>query len=231
MVRRESPLLLRSSVPAVTDPRLKFAQIKPGLGDPGPYCNCSAQPDLISNNFVTLLVSMQYLLILCSQYCKDKPISSHRYTSEQHQLTVNKPVELSLQPAKLVRPNLEGKLNPVEPQHARSNEVEAESDDDEKELLEEILANLQKQKRDSTTTVTTSSTTRRLAISANASLRACPSRASRAASSIPIGRTWSATACRKACGNSPSAPRVSTTVPPSRRSSASTLVSRSRSIG
>ncbi len=60
--------LLRTRVDNVVDPRTVSARIKPGLGDPQPYCDCST-PDQISNNFVTLLVSAQYLLILCGDFC------------------------------------------------------------------------------------------------------------------------------------------------------------------
>lgn len=61
---------LRVDVSRVTDPRsISSYSIRPGLGDPAPYCDCS-RPDLVSaSNFVTMLVSMQYLLIVCRQYC------------------------------------------------------------------------------------------------------------------------------------------------------------------
>ena len=42
--------------------------IRPGLGDEHHYCDCTAS-DKLSNHFVTLLVSVQYLSLLCMKYC------------------------------------------------------------------------------------------------------------------------------------------------------------------
>ena len=64
------------NVPSVVDPRT-LGRIRPGLGDPAPYCDCSA-PSLISNNFVTLLVSAIYLRILCTDFCGRPPAPDNR---------------------------------------------------------------------------------------------------------------------------------------------------------
>ena len=42
--------------------------IRPGLGGQHHYCDCSATNKL-SNHFVTVLVSVQYLSLLCMKYC------------------------------------------------------------------------------------------------------------------------------------------------------------------
>ena len=42
--------------------------IRPGLGGQHHYCDCSAKNKL-SNHFVTVLVSVQYLSLLCMKYC------------------------------------------------------------------------------------------------------------------------------------------------------------------
>ena len=62
-----------SNLHRVQDPR-PLGLAKPGLGDPAPLCNCdSPQTSLVDRtNFVTLLVSMQYLVILCADYCGQK---------------------------------------------------------------------------------------------------------------------------------------------------------------
>ena len=47
---------------------LTSSGIRAGIGDENQYCDCSAANKL-SNHFVTVLVSIQYLSLLCMKYC------------------------------------------------------------------------------------------------------------------------------------------------------------------
>ena len=42
--------------------------IRPGIGQQHHYCDCAA-PDKVSSHFVTILVSVQYLSLMCMKYC------------------------------------------------------------------------------------------------------------------------------------------------------------------
>ena len=57
----ESPLLLHT--PGITQ------GIRPGIGHQNQYCDCSAGNKVSTNNFVTILVSVQYLSLMCMKYC------------------------------------------------------------------------------------------------------------------------------------------------------------------
>ena len=57
----ESPLLLHT--PGITQ------GIRPGIGHQNQYCDCTAGNKVSTNNFVTILVSVQYLSLMCMKYC------------------------------------------------------------------------------------------------------------------------------------------------------------------
>ena len=48
--------------------KLTSSGIRAGIGDENQYCDCSAANKL-SNHFVTVLVSIHYLSLLCMKYC------------------------------------------------------------------------------------------------------------------------------------------------------------------
>ncbi len=90
----------RARVDRVEDPRQSPSyQVRPGLGPPGPLCDCdSPGGDLIDrSNFVTQLVSAQYLVLLCAKYClklgrRKRPYSSSHAHEHAHN-SVERPEE------------------------------------------------------------------------------------------------------------------------------------------
>ena len=83
MGREGRRIIIRGFVPKV-NPRTT-GLVRSGLGDPAPYCDCAAD-DLISNNFVTLLVSVQYLVLLCGTYCGGGSAASGRLRVRPQQM-------------------------------------------------------------------------------------------------------------------------------------------------
>jgi hypothetical protein len=102
MVRR----FLRVNVTAVQDPRV-YLNAKPGIGDPAPYCDCTApERNLTSTHFVTLLVNAQFLLLLCKNYCKDKPSAAQKRTDDDFGNGLSLPLHMLNRPLSVLSERL-----------------------------------------------------------------------------------------------------------------------------
>lgn len=75
--------LIRADLSRVVNPR-SSGLVRAGLGSPDPYCDCR-NADMISTNFVTLLVSAQYLLIMCGEFCARKANVNNQSEKEEEE--------------------------------------------------------------------------------------------------------------------------------------------------
>lgn len=75
---------LRVRTDRVTDPRGSGA-ITAGIGNPAPYCDCSNADDNLvdTSNVLTMLVSAQFLVLVCAKYCKSSPLAPSKYSLEK----------------------------------------------------------------------------------------------------------------------------------------------------